>query len=64
VHRSVPHAGDKIAHDTRAIQERIGHRNIQHTTKYNEFSTISILFCIVLVCIVFSELDRGIFELD
>jgi site-specific recombinase XerD len=26
-------------HDTRAIQEWLGHRNIQHTTKYTELTT-------------------------
>jgi site-specific recombinase XerD len=34
--------GFKLAndgHDTRAIQEWIGHRNIQHTTRYTELTT-------------------------
>ena len=26
-------------HDTRAIQEWLGHRNIQHTTRYTELTT-------------------------
>jgi site-specific recombinase XerD len=26
-------------HDTRAIQERLGHRNIRHTTRYTELTT-------------------------
>jgi site-specific recombinase XerD len=34
--------GFKLAHDgrdTRAIQERLGHRNIQHTTRYTKLTT-------------------------
>jgi type 1 fimbriae regulatory protein FimB/type 1 fimbriae regulatory protein FimE len=34
--------GYKLAHDghdTRAIQEWLGHRNIQHTTRYTELTT-------------------------
>src|SRR4051794_10926225 len=34
--------GFKLAHDghdTRAIQEWLGHRNIQHTTRYTELTT-------------------------
>src|SRR3954454_159255 len=34
--------GFKLAHDghaTRAIQECLGHRNIQHTTRYTELTT-------------------------
>ena len=26
-------------HDTRAIQEWLGHRNVQHTTRYTELTT-------------------------
>jgi site-specific recombinase XerD len=36
--------GFKLAHDghdTRAIQEWLGHRNIQHTTRYAELSSRS-----------------------
>jgi len=35
-------AGDKLANDgqdTRAIQHYLGHRNLQHTTRYAELMT-------------------------
>ncbi len=39
----LPHpCGFKLAHeghDMRAIQEWLGHRNIQHTTRYTELTT-------------------------
>ncbi len=51
VHQSAPHVvehssarhawGFKLAHDkhdTRAIQEWLGHKNIQHTTRYIELT--------------------------
>ena len=37
--------GFKLAHDghdTRAIQEWLGHRNIQHATRYTELTTESV----------------------
>jgi type 1 fimbriae regulatory protein FimB/type 1 fimbriae regulatory protein FimE len=30
--------GYKLAHDTRAIQHYMGHRNIQHTVRYTELA--------------------------
>jgi type 1 fimbriae regulatory protein FimB/type 1 fimbriae regulatory protein FimE len=28
----------KAGHDTRAVQDRLGHKNIQHTVRYTELA--------------------------